>query len=78
MADIERDAQVIARGLIVALEHAVQGTVRVVASPLRLSETPVRYALPPPLAGEHTEEILAKRLSLSRDEIDALRTQEVI
>ena len=78
MDDIERDPQVAARGLVISLEHKVKGTVRVVASPLRLSGTPVRYDLPPPLAGEHTDVILTERLSLTPDEIDALRQQEII
>jgi len=33
--------------------------IRTVASPIRLSETPVAYDLPPPALGEHTGEILA-------------------
>lgn len=40
------------RGLVIEL-----GGVPMVASPLRLSQTPVRYALPPPALGQHTDEI---------------------
>jgi crotonobetainyl-CoA:carnitine CoA-transferase CaiB-like acyl-CoA transferase len=52
------DAQTHARGLIVHLEHPVLGAVRSIANPIHFSGTPVSYRLPPPLLGEHTEEIL--------------------
>jgi formyl-CoA transferase/CoA:oxalate CoA-transferase len=52
------DAQTHARGLIVQLEHPVLGAVRSIANPIQFSSTPVSYRLPPPLLGEHTEEIL--------------------
>jgi crotonobetainyl-CoA:carnitine CoA-transferase CaiB-like acyl-CoA transferase len=52
------DAQTLARGLIVQLEHPALGTVRSIANPIRFSNTPVTYRLPPPLLGEHTKEIL--------------------
>ena len=52
------DAQTLARGLIVQLEHPALGTVRSIANPIKFSNTPVSYCLPPPLLGEHTKEIL--------------------
>ncbi len=53
-----RDAQTLARGLIVQIEHPALGQVRSIANPIKFSDTPVSYRLPPPLLGEHTEEIL--------------------
>jgi len=52
------DAQTLARGLIVQLEHPSLGQARSIANPIRLSDTPVSYRLPPPLLGEHTAQIL--------------------
>jgi crotonobetainyl-CoA:carnitine CoA-transferase CaiB-like acyl-CoA transferase len=52
------DAQTRARGLIVQIEHPAMGTVKSIANPIRFSNTPVSYRLPPPLLGEHTGEIL--------------------
>jgi crotonobetainyl-CoA:carnitine CoA-transferase CaiB-like acyl-CoA transferase len=52
------DAQTLARGLIVQIEHPSLGQVRSIANPIKLSEMPVSYRLPPPLLGEHTAEIL--------------------
>jgi crotonobetainyl-CoA:carnitine CoA-transferase CaiB-like acyl-CoA transferase len=78
MADIEADVQLAARDMFVTLTHPVMGAVRVVGSPLKLSETPVSYRRAPPLAGEHTEEILQQRLKLSPSEIAKLREANVI
>jgi crotonobetainyl-CoA:carnitine CoA-transferase CaiB-like acyl-CoA transferase len=52
------DAQTLARGMIVQLEHPSLGQARSIANPVNFSDTPVSYRLPPPLLGEHTEEIL--------------------
>jgi len=46
------------RGLIVQLEHPTLGTAKSIANPIRFSNTPVSYRLPPPLLGEHTNEVL--------------------
>jgi formyl-CoA transferase/CoA:oxalate CoA-transferase len=53
-----RDPQTLARGLIVQIEHPALGQVRSIANPIKFSDTPVSYRFPPPLLGEHTEEIL--------------------
>ena len=51
------DPQVRHRGMVVAFDHPM-GAVRVLGSPVRLSDTPVSYRRRPPLLGEHTEEVL--------------------
>jgi formyl-CoA transferase len=53
-----RDPQVLARGLIVQIEHPTLREVRSIANPIRFSDMPVSYRLPPPMLGEHTAEIL--------------------
>ena len=53
------DAQVRARGLHIDIPHAAAGTVPTVASPLRLSKTPVQYRRGPPVLGADTSEVLA-------------------
>ena len=47
-----------ARGLIVQFEHPALGALKSIANPIRLSDTPVAYRLPPPLLGEHSGDIL--------------------
>jgi len=51
--------------------------VPVVASPMRLSRTPVRHGTPP-LLGEHTREVLQDLLGMREEEIEALRRDRVI
>ena len=52
------DAQTQARGLVVELEHPTLQVARSIANPIRLSERPIVYRLPPPLLGEHSRGIL--------------------
>jgi crotonobetainyl-CoA:carnitine CoA-transferase CaiB-like acyl-CoA transferase len=49
-----------------------------VSSPLKLSGTPVRRDLPPPLLGQHTDEVLREVLQLSEADIDQLRLNKII
>jgi crotonobetainyl-CoA:carnitine CoA-transferase CaiB-like acyl-CoA transferase len=53
-----RDAQALARGLIVQIEHPALREVRSIANPVRFSDMPVSYRLPPPMLGEHGDEIV--------------------
>ena len=72
------DAQVQHRGMRVELQHALAGAMGLVASPLRLSETPVEYDLPPPLLGQHTDQVLTVLLGMEQSEIERLRADTVI
>ncbi|RJG23449.1 CaiB/BaiF CoA transferase family protein [Massilia cavernae] len=58
------DPQVQARGLRIELGHALAGRVPLVANPVRLSASPVSYRRPPPLLGQHTDEVLAEWLGI--------------
>jgi crotonobetainyl-CoA:carnitine CoA-transferase CaiB-like acyl-CoA transferase len=57
-AEALRDPQALARGLIVQIEHPALRGVRSIANPVRFSDMPVTYRLPPPMLGEHNDEIL--------------------
>ena len=72
------DPQVLARAMQIDLPHPVAGTVSLVASPLNLSESPVTYRCAPPLLGEHTREVLARRLSMPDAQIDDLHAKGII
>jgi crotonobetainyl-CoA:carnitine CoA-transferase CaiB-like acyl-CoA transferase len=78
MADLERDPQVQARGLIVTQQHPEYGTVRSAASPMRFSESPVIYRKPPPMTGEHTGSVLRQWLDYDDARINALHEQGAI
>jgi crotonobetainyl-CoA:carnitine CoA-transferase CaiB-like acyl-CoA transferase len=71
VAEAFQDVQTSARGLIVQLEHPSIGTAKSIANPIRFSNTPVSYRLPPPLLGEHTGEILLS-LGYSQDDVRAM------
>jgi crotonobetainyl-CoA:carnitine CoA-transferase CaiB-like acyl-CoA transferase len=52
--------QVEARGLLVDVEHPLLGRLRQVGPPFALAATPAAVRTPPPLLGEHADEILAE------------------
>ena len=81
LAQVFADPHVQARGVVVEMPHASLpqgGTVKVIANPVRLSETPADYRLPPPLLGQHTEEVLKQALGLDDAKLAALRGKGVI
>ncbi|HKT78589.1 MAG TPA: CoA transferase [Vicinamibacterales bacterium] len=70
--------QVAARQALVACDHPVAGPARLVAPPVRLSETPGDIRTPAPLLGQHTVDVLRERLGLDDSEIARLHTRSVI
>ncbi|PJJ73029.1 crotonobetainyl-CoA:carnitine CoA-transferase CaiB-like acyl-CoA transferase [Diaminobutyricimonas aerilata] len=56
------DPHVKARGMIASFQHPVEGETQVLASPLKLSRTPVSVRSAPPLLGQHTDEVFAEWL----------------
>ncbi|MDR0279309.1 MAG: CoA transferase [Paucimonas sp.] len=78
LAQMFADPQVQARGLAIDIPHPLAGSVPQVASPIRLSATPVEYRNAPPLLGEHTEQILGGVLGLAAEDIQRLREAGVL
>jgi crotonobetainyl-CoA:carnitine CoA-transferase CaiB-like acyl-CoA transferase len=73
------EAQAKARGLVVEQTRPdLDAPVRTVASPMRLSKTPVSYRSAPPALGADTREVLARHLGLSDGDLDALDHEGVI
>ena len=70
--------QVKARELQLQVDHPTAGKMPLVASPMRLSKTPVEVRMPPPTLGQHTESILQERLGLSPEAIDRLKQKGII
>jgi crotonobetainyl-CoA:carnitine CoA-transferase CaiB-like acyl-CoA transferase len=78
IGEVFADPHVRSRGMVHQWEHPLAGPLDLVASPIKLGATPVRTDAPPPLLGQHTDEVLAEVLGWDGQRIAALRAQEVI
>ncbi|MDR2336436.1 MAG: CoA transferase [Burkholderiaceae bacterium] len=76
--DVFDDPQVQARGMQRTMAHPQAGDVPIVASPMRLSDTPVDYRLPPPQIGQHTDEVLARHLGIDARQLEQLKHMGVL
>jgi len=74
------DPQIAARGMRIEMPHPALGgdPAPLIASPIRMSETPASYRRAPPTLGQHTDEVLGELLGLGAAEIEALRGRGVI
>jgi crotonobetainyl-CoA:carnitine CoA-transferase CaiB-like acyl-CoA transferase len=71
------DPQTQAREMIVDVPHPLIPDLRLLGLPIKLGDTPGSLRLPPPLKGQHTEEVLID-LGYSTTDITALRARQVI
>jgi crotonobetainyl-CoA:carnitine CoA-transferase CaiB-like acyl-CoA transferase len=78
IAQVFAEPQVKARGVKLEIAHPVAGKLPMVASPMRFSGTPLEHKRPPPLLGEHTEEILRGVLGMSAEDVARLRASGAI
>ena len=67
-----------ARRMIREVEHPVAGRIKVIGSPINLSETPAEVYFPAPMLGQHSSDILKNILNYSEDTIDALKREKII
>ncbi|MDP1900252.1 MAG: CaiB/BaiF CoA-transferase family protein [Rubrivivax sp.] len=77
LAEVFADPQVLSRGMVARMPHPLNRTLDLVASPMRLSATPVQWRRAPPLLGQHTAEVLAE-MGVSDAEQARLRARGVI
>jgi crotonobetainyl-CoA:carnitine CoA-transferase CaiB-like acyl-CoA transferase len=73
LTEVFADPQVRERGMVRTWSHPLADTVDLVASPIKMSATPVRNDRPPPLLGEHTDEVLAEWLGADAARLAQLR-----
>jgi crotonobetainyl-CoA:carnitine CoA-transferase CaiB-like acyl-CoA transferase len=78
LAELFGDPQLAAREMVAEVVHPSIGAMRVLGTPLKLSDTPGAIRTPPPRLGEHTERVLAGELGMTRDEVAALRAKGVV
>lgn len=77
MDEVMTDPQVLFREMVVDLTHPRAGPIKVNGVPVKLSDTPGAVRTPPPLLGEHTDEVL-RDLGLAPAEITALREERIV
>ncbi|HSS28672.1 MAG TPA: CaiB/BaiF CoA-transferase family protein [Usitatibacter sp.] len=77
LAQVFEDPQVRHRRMQVTVPHPA-GEVRMVANPIKFSDTPIPHDVPPPLLGQHTREVLSGVLGMDEAEIDRLHREGVI
>jgi crotonobetainyl-CoA:carnitine CoA-transferase CaiB-like acyl-CoA transferase len=70
--------QVLHRKMLVEIDHPKAGPVRMAGIPVKFSATPASVRLPPPLLGQHTEEILTSWLGMDGGQVDELKKTGVV
>ena len=71
--------QVLKRGMKIEMNHDLTDTaVNLIGNPINMSETPPTYRCPPPILGQHTDEILTEILEIPLDKINRLKSEGVI
>jgi CoA:oxalate CoA-transferase len=76
--EICEDPHIAHRKMLVEVDQPRVGKMRIVGSPIRLSETPGEVYAPAPLLGQHSEEVLRTILGYSAEDIRALKAEDVI
>lgn len=77
LAQMFEHPQVVSRGMRLDLPHPACGTVPSVASPIKMSATPIEYSAAPPTLGQHTREVL-QQFGIDAQELDALARAGII
>lgn len=77
--DVVEDEHIaVARRMIREVEHPAAGKLKVIGSPINLSETPAEIYRPSPLLGQHTNEVLNGLLKLTESQIADLKREKAI
>jgi succinate--hydroxymethylglutarate CoA-transferase len=69
---------VLARDMVKEVEHPACGTIKMVNTPVKWSDSKPGIRLPPPTLGQHTDEILGETLGMSKEEVEGLKSEGVI
>jgi formyl-CoA transferase len=72
------DPQVLERGMVADVPHPTAESFKMVASPMKLAETPCEITRHPPLLGEHTDQVLKEKLGYDDSRIASLKQSGII
>ncbi len=78
LGEVFSDPQVLARDMLLEMPHSNANSVQLPGTPLNFSRTPVQMRFPPPLLGQHTEEILTDLLGLDSSAVANLRQSGIV
>ena len=78
LAEVFDDPHVQSRDMVHTWDRPGTGPVNLVSSPMKLSATPVRNDVAPPLLGQHTDAVLGELLGYSVEKIQQLRNEQII
>lgn len=67
-----------ARNMVVEMEHEECGTIRMVNTPVKYSESEPKIRTAPPVLGQHTHEVLSSHLGMSDEGIKSLQDEGVV
>jgi crotonobetainyl-CoA:carnitine CoA-transferase CaiB-like acyl-CoA transferase len=77
LEEVVADPQVNAREMILETDHPVEGTIKQIGFPYKFSETPGKIKTPPPVLGQHTNEVLAN-FGYTEDDIRDLEEKGIV
>jgi len=69
---------VLARNMVTEMEHEFCGPIKMVNTPVKYSESQARIRTPPPMLGQHTDEVLRDIIGLSEVEIESLKNEGAV
>ncbi len=72
------DPQVLSREMVIEVEHPTAGSIKMVASPLKIPTAPPVVRLAPPMLGEHSPQILHELLGMDEHSVAKLREAGVV
>jgi formyl-CoA transferase len=72
------DPQVLSREMVIEVEHPTAGSIKMVASPLKIPTAPPVVRLAPPMLGEHSAQILHELLGMDEHSVAKLREAGVV
>ncbi|MQA30366.1 MAG: CoA transferase [Luteitalea sp.] len=78
LREVFDDPQVAARSMVAEIEHASAGLLKVLGTPLKLSDTPGAIRTAPPALGQHTDSVLVNDLGFTYEQVAELRGKGVI
>ncbi len=80
LSDVFDDPQVKAREMVIEMDHPATGgrPAKLIASPIKMSGTPVSYRQSPPTLGQHTEDLLGEYLGMDAAAVEDLRSRGVV